>query len=341
MEPKLVLVHPREGEAAPEAEADAGEPGLESPFLPGTNIQWAWDSTSLNYAKTCPQLYKYVIIDGWQTEVESIHLRFGMEIHTSFQEYDLCRAAGIAHNEALLEVIHNLLIRTWGWEPDATTKAGKYKHRKSLVRTVVDYLDNYNLGVQDPAQTYILNNGQPAVELSFRFELDFGPRAAEDTTQQPYVLCGHLDRVVSFNDQLFVMDYKTTTTTPGSYYFDQYGPNNQMTLYTLASQVILGSPVKGVIIDAIQILMDSTRTVRGFTYRTPDQLNEWTEDLSWWLSLAETWAEQNYWPKNDLSCDKYGGCRFRQICSKDPSVRGQFLKSSFVKGEPWNPLKPR
>ena len=43
-----------------------------------------------------------------------------------------------------------------------------------------------------------------------------------------------MDRVVSFNDQLFVMDHKTTTTTPSQYYFNQYEPHNQMTLYTMA-----------------------------------------------------------------------------------------------------------
>jgi hypothetical protein len=30
-----------------------------SPFLPGTKIQFAWDSTSLGMLKTCPRLYQY------------------------------------------------------------------------------------------------------------------------------------------------------------------------------------------------------------------------------------------------------------------------------------------
>jgi hypothetical protein len=140
------------------------------------------------------------------------------------------------------------------------------------------------------------------------------------------------------------MDRKTTTTTPGSYYFDQFEPNNQMSLYTLASQVILDSPIKGVIIDAAQILVDTARFVRGFTYRTSDQLDEWLKDVEYWLNLAESYAEANYWPQNDTACDKFGGCRFRQICSKSPQVREQFLNANFTKLEPeerWNPLKPR
>jgi hypothetical protein len=211
---------------------------------------------------------------------------------------------------------------------------------------VVWYLDQFE---NDPAKTVILNDGRPAVELSFQFDLDWGPRISRNVpgatvteeSTQPYILCGHLDRVVEYMDSLFVMDRKTTTTTPSAYYFNSFEPNNQMSLYTLASKVILGSPIKGVIIDAAQVLADSSRYVRGFTYRTSDQLDEYVKDLEYWFNLAESYAEADYWPMNDTACDKYGGCRFRDICSKSPSVREQFLKSAFEKGERWNPLRIR
>jgi len=150
---------------------------------------------------------------------------------------------------------------------------------------------------------------------------------------------------VDFNSVLLVMDRKTTTITLGSYYLDQWEPNNQMTLYTLAGGIVLLTPIKGVIIDAAQILLEEpNRFVRGFTYRTKDQLDEWVTDLSWTLKLAENCVENNYWPMNDMSCDKYGGCQFRGVCSKSPAVREKFLKTDFVKlpeEERWNPLKPR
>ena len=241
--------------------------------------------------------------------------------------------------------------------PDPATKAGRYKNRETLVALVVDYLDHFD---PDPAETYIKSDGTPAVELSFRFELDWGPRAGEckdglepgdvgypgpSYESQPYLLCGHLDRVVSFNDQLLVMDRKTTTTTLSGYYFNQYEPNNQMTLYTLAGKIIMGAPIRGVIIDAAQILLEKPNAfARGFTYRTEDQLEEWLADLRVLLENAERYAENDYWPMNDSSCDKFGGCRYRDICSKSPSVRERFLAADFEKLEPdqrWNPLKSR
>lgn len=335
-----------------------------SPFLPGTNIRFAWDSTTLGAFKTCPRLYQYQYVDFWGSGEESIHLRFGQEYHQALQDYAMERAAGIGHDDAVHDVIRALLERTWNpaindspagpWTVNEETKAGKYKNRRTLVRAVCDYLDHFR---DDAAQTHILDNGKPAVELSFRFELDWGPnqrvrfendpflgQVIKHTPPQPYLLCGHLDRVVDFQGSLFVMDHKTTTTTPGSYYFDQFQPNNQMTLYTLASLIVIDSPVKGVIISAAQLMVDSTRFVRGFTYRTPDQLEEWTADLHRWLDLAESYATAGYWPQNDTACDKFGGCRFRDICSKSPQVREQFLKSKFTKLEEkdrWNPLIAR
>lgn len=333
----------------------------QSPFLLGTNIQFAWDSTSLGLIKSCPRLYQYTLIDGYQPKGESIHLRFGIEYHQALQEYDISRANGIGHEDAIHDTIRELLTRTFGWNPDQDSKAGRYKNRSSIIQLVVDYLDHF---IHDPAETFILENGKPAAELSFRFELDWGPKAAEAipiehpdngtydngvtvqyTHSQPYLLCGHLDRVVDFNDQLLVMDRKTTTATPGQYYFAQFEPNNQMSLYTLAGKVVLNTPIKGVIIDAAQVLLESpNKFIRGFTYRTPGQLDEWVNDLRIILATAETYAEANYWPMNDTSCDKFGGCKFRDVCSKDPAVRDRFLAADFEKLPPesrWNPLKVR
>ncbi|MDE2105566.1 MAG: PD-(D/E)XK nuclease family protein [Patescibacteria group bacterium] len=350
------------------------EPKLPSPFLPGTQIRFAWDSTCLSALKTCPRLYQYLYVDFWGHPGESIHLRFGQEYHQALQDYDKSRALGIPHEDAIHDVVRELILRTSEWVVDEDTKAGRYKNRKTVVQAVINYLDAHK---DDPAQTYIMQDGKPAVELSFRFELDWGPQAGTSTEGlqiveerkvepeveggisygshevimqfpmgQPYLLCGHLDRVVTFSDNLFVMDHKTTTSTPGPYWFDQWSPSNQMTLYSIAAQVILGSPVKGVIINAAQLLLEPpyTKFVRGMTFRTADQQEEWLNDLRHWLSLAEAYATEGYFPMNDTACDKFGGCRFREVCSKSPQVRERFLESDFTKlseEERWNPLKSR
>lgn len=310
-----------------------------SPFLPDTNIQFAWDSTSLNYLKTCPRLYQYTMIDGWTSEEESVHLRFGIEYARALQDFHIERTAGVQHDDAVRDVVRDLLKRTlpWPFDNENMKDSAKVKSRENLVRTVIWYLEHFK---DDPAKTYIMENGSPAVELSFQFQLDFGPQSAEDSPQ-PYVLCGHLDRVVEFQGDLYDMDQKTTASTPGSYYFDQYHPDNQMSLYAFASRVIFETPIRGVIIDVAQIAVGFSRFVRGFTYRTEAEIDEWLFDLEHFLAQAESYAANNYWPMNDTACNKYGGCRFRDVCSKSPSVRDRFLESDFKRGVRWNPLKTR
>ena len=331
--------------------------GSASPFLPGTKIQYAYDSTSLGLLKTCPRLYQYTMIDGWASKDESIHLRFGIEYHSSLQEYDIAKAGGASHEDAVRTAIRGAVERMEGWEVDRDSKTGKYKNPETLISLVVDYLDHYE---DDPAETYIKSDGTAAVELSFRFELDWGPEASGwipdletkaaiiadgNVPNQPYLLSGHLDRVINFNDNLFVLDHKTTTTTLSDYYFAQYEPNNQMTLYSLAGHTVLDAPIKGVCISGAQIMLESpNRFVRRFTYRTPDQLDEWLLDLRFHLANAEHYATVEHWPMNDTACDKFGGCKFRGVCSKSPQVREMFLKTDFVKLEEkdrWNPLRSR
>lgn len=316
-----------------------------SPFLPGTNIQFAWDSTSLGYFKNCAWLYKTFMIDGWVTRDESIHLRFGIEYHKTLEDFDRFRAQGLNHEDALRRTIRGAIERTIGWDPDPSTKAGKYKNRWSLVRSCVGYIDKFRA---DAAKTHILANGAPAVELSFKFELDWGPLDHIQSSSEQrrfYVLSGHLDRVVRLGEDLYVMDRKTTTSALGSYYFTQFDMSGQMTQYTLAGQVVINSPIKGVIIDACQLALEKPDGFeRRITHRTPARLTEWLADLKVWLDVARHYAEEDVWPRNEQSCDKYGGCVMLEVCKAAPHIRGAILKSKYIqlpKEERWNPLKPR
>ena len=305
-----------------------------SPFLEGIPIQYAWDSTSLGWLKECPRKYFYSMIEGYRPKSDSVHIKWGALYHAALETYDKAKANGEDHQSALRRAIRFLMLETWDretaspWISDHNAKT-----RETLVRSVVWYLDQF--GQDDPAKTVVLSNGQPAVELSFKLHLSFGP-----TGSQPYILCGHLDRVVEFAEGTYVMDRKTTSSTLSPQYFEQYDPDNQMSLYTMASKVIYATPVKGVIIDAAQVAVGFTRFSRGFTYRTDAQIEEWLDDLHYWMDHAAVLAKENRWPQNDKSCHKYGGCVFRKVCSRSPEVRQIFLNSDFVK-QPWNPLIPR
>lgn len=298
-----------------------------SPFIGDTSFQWAWNATSLSYLKTCPQLYKYRMIDGWRAKGESVHITFGQLYHSAREHYDRYTVQGMSHDEALDLVVQEAMVasKDWPFEHNAKTREG-------LIRTIIWDLENYK---DDAIKTIILANGKPAVELSFQFDIPLLTVAGE-----PYVLCGHLDRIVDMQGDLFIADYKTTGSTPGQYYFDQYNPDCQMSLYSLAGRTVYNQPIKGVMIYAMQVAVGFSRPERGMTYRTPEQLDEWLQDTFYWLKTAERYASEGYWPRNDTACHKFGGCTFRDICGKSPSVRQAFLETDF-EVKRFNPLEIR
>lgn len=300
-------------------------------------VQYAWDSTSLGQIKECPRKYYLSQIEGWRLKTEAIDLVFGIWYHQGLEYYDKIKASkGLDHDQAVLHTVRHMLEATWvpaddkhparPWSHDNPKKS--MKTRWTLIRSIVWYLEQF--GDNDPAQTVILANGTPAVELSFRFEIDRG-----------LMLCGHLDRVVDYLGDYYVMDRKTAGGTIGEHYFKQFSPHNQMTLYSLASRIAFQTPVKGVIIDAAQIGVGFTRFQRGMTHRTQRQLDEFLQSVYSYHGMAVQFTADGFWPMNETACDKFGGCVFRDICGKDPAVRGRFLATYFTNEWRWNPLVAR
>ena len=292
-------------------------------------LQFAWDSTSLGDFKACPRKYYYTQIENWVPRKSSFHLTFGIWFHAGPEKYDKLRAEGQGHEEALRGAVRFALEGTEDWVSDDPKNV---KTRESLIRSLVWYLEQYE---NDPLETVILPSGKPAVELSFRFNLDLGFSSGEKV-----LLCGHLDKVAKLSGRKYICDKKTTGSAISDWFFHGFSPHGQMSLYTLAGQIVLDEPVAGLIIDAAQIGVTFSRFQRGFVHRTPVQTDEFLRDLECILQDAERCAQRQYWPMNDASCGQYGGCKFREICGRDPSVREAFLKANFEKRE-WNPLSSR
>lgn len=302
-----------------------------SSVTPG--FQLFWDSTSLGELKLCPRRYQYRILEGYAPRELNVHFKFGLGFHGALERYDHARASGATHREAERAATKWVLEYTWD------TKMGRpwlsdmpEKNRLTLVRSVVWYLDKYE---HDTIETLILANGKPAVELSFMLPLPFASDSGEQLSYG-----GHLDRVGRLGELNYIVDKKTTKWLLTQAYFAGFSPDNQFTGYIFGGTVGFGFKVAGLIVDAAQVAAGFTRFARELVTRTPDQVKEWVRDLAYWLRQAEFYAKQGHWPMNDKNCHVYGGCPFRSICSKPPSVRDSWLKSGFVK-QIWNPLIAR
>jgi hypothetical protein len=309
-------------------------------------LQIAHDSTSTGEAQLCWWKYKTSIIDGYEPNDTNVHFYFGHEYHHSLEFYDHLRAEGLNYHDSVHEVVSDLLIRTWDKNLSRPWPSENiYKNRGTLLRSVIWYLAHFE---HDPLETMILPSGKPATELHFDIDIGYVSRL----TGESFRLVGHIDRIALFEDQPVINDRKTTRFQITESFFDRFTPDNQIDTYLFGGNSFMPqeSPVLSMIIDAAQILVNSTKFHRGLVSRTPSQLEEWIADTFLLFEELERRVESNHWPRNRKACGlphtdpKTGetryGCPFRDVCAADPSMRELLLKANFSH-RTWDPSKPR
>jgi hypothetical protein len=305
-----------------------------SPTVP--NLQIAWDSTSYNAYEKCETFYYYSIVRGITPISRSIDLEFGILMHSTFELYHKRRSQGCSHDHCLNDAVDYILRSTWDssrgrvaeiWSLDPA------KNRVSALRTAIWTLDR-RAEQGDPLRTYHLRDGRPAVELKFRFDTQLRTTGGEVIS-----LCGQLDRLVEFGSGVYDVDVKTTKSELDSKYFAQFTPNNQISIYDLATSVIVAdaAPAAGIIIDAIQVGVTFSRNQRQLVPRTPQQRTEWLDEFADRIQAAERNAIDGYWPHRRTSCFR---CDFKDICSRDSESRETWLKQGFTQ-RVWDPISRR
>lgn len=293
-------------------------------------VQFAWDSTSIGLWKTCPRKYYYSIVLGYEPRVMAPPLSFGIALHSSMEHWHKLIASGVDKHSALISV-----VRQAGLFGESLPTGDTARTKETLIRTVIWYFDQF---WEDKAVTLIKPDGKPAIE--YHFKLPFMEYLNTDI-----FICGHIDRMVKWQDQVFVSDYKTSKYPLDSRFFSQFKPGTQMPLYItachLVSETVADLPsAHGVIIDGIQLGVNFSRFARHVVEFSLEEINEYIEDLKYWITSAMDACKANYFPQNAESCQKYSGCHFLEICSKSPARRQAYLEGNFIK-RIWSPLQPR
>jgi hypothetical protein len=328
------------------------KPKAESPFEILTNkqkLQFAWDATSLSTFKTCPRKYYYAQILGLRSRQKAAPLEFGGLYHDMLEFYDRLLSKGVPFETAVRDTVRYGLKRTTTYStkivldaetggeveiktPIFWTTDQPQRTRETLIRSFIWFTEQFKV---DPLKTFVLENGKPAIELTFRLELPITTPGG-----RPYLWCGHMDKVSTVQDHVYVHERKHTVTTLSPSYFDKYSPNTQVTGYIFGASIVLGKRIQGAFVDAAQIAVNFTRFGRSIVNRTKGQIEEWYQGTLHWIKLAEQAAQENHYPMNEESCSNFGGCAFRNVCSKDASVRKLYLDQDFEL-RAWNPLEDR
>lgn len=303
---------------------------LPDPKFRPDGTQYRWSANSISAAETCLRKYKYTQLDGWRHKNKSVHLIFGGIYAAALEQYYKHTFAGVPPDEALANVVRAALLETWSHERDESNtripdtgepwdSMHAAKSRETLIRSIIWYFDHF---ANDTTTTVELADGSPAVEYEFSLPME-----------GDIILYGKLDQLVTYGDDRYVMDQKTSGQTVTARYFEAYTPDIQMSSYTWAGQIAFNLPIKGVILDVAQIAVGFTRFERGFIHRTQSQLDEWYESSAYTIERATQATVDNYFPMNRTSCGNYGGCEFRSICSRMPKHRQALLEVNFSRTE--------
>lgn len=269
-----------------------------------------YDFTSLSTWQTCQRKYYYRHVRGLVGKVEATAPNFGKAIHAGLDSWytdkDVTKAVDVFKSNYVEDLVR---------DDKRTHKMGEW------------ILTNYDAKYRDQPHELI------KTEHSFRVPLANGN-----------FLIGRIDKIVRWNNALWVIDHKTTSQL-GANYFKMAEPNMQFDIYTYAARAE-GYPVVGVIVDALLVakgLLDSTQRTRLTPlarfdcYRSDDHMAESMDTILSIQSEIDRCRESGVWLPNYGACTDYGECAYRRVDMEDRDIRERIIQSDY-KVEFWSPL---
>lgn len=299
-----------------------------------------YDNTRVSGYKVCPRSYFIRHILGWRPEGTGIPLVFGLSWHDGqdvlwkvAKDYDQFDVADLAF-EAWKKTWAD-----WGMDPSMDLETAAYY----APRTPGTAREMYHAYVAD--RWKMLQEAEVvAIEQPFAVPLP-------DMPNHWYI--GRLDKTVSYNSQLLILEHKTTTAyaTIGNFrsdYIESWYASAQVKGYQFGGGLYYPG-LNAVWVDAALVHKKIHNAFRfipishNFTL-----LEEWIGGTKAWVAQISSEEDAfkkageltpGMFKKNEESCfGKYGQCPFLDICrtTPDPSKLEQ-VPSGYVY-EPWEPF---
>lgn len=362
--------------------------------IPGTGgLRWVYDSTSLRLLQGCLRKANWVLNDGWTEAERPIALAWGIHFHTCMEVFHKCLSHGldyelathrVARLAALLgETLMSLdtsrtketLIRSVVWYLDqyrddplqtAILPDGKPAVELSFMLPVFDLEvepthELPELDWQD-VLSYCNGNTELAIKAVAQGRKLFGSLTGTDNEEAlrtfytiTIFFAGHLDRVVHFDDEVYISDYKSSKYTLDASWAASFDMSLQFKGYYTAATILASQPNSvfprppaGILVDGIQLQVNATRFARFPLRYFPSTANEFLENFEMLVrAKVEPAARLGFWPPEaESECNAYrrkdgtGGCPFVKVCQAAPGDRTRLLKQHFRVTQ-WDPSRSR
>lgn len=266
----------------------------------------AVDSTMRAAYVACPQKFFLSHMLGLRRKGGSVHLVAGAAFAKGLEVARTLYHTEQADEEtAILEGAKAALVEYGGFDPGERTP----KTPERVAYAIADYFTEYPLA-DDYIQPHMTSSG-PAVEFSFAFPTD----VKHPRTGEPILYSGRFDMVGVYNSSLWVVDEKTTTRL-GQSWIDSFGLRGQLLGYVYAAKQF-GLPVAGFIIRGVSFLKDKYGYAEVIDPVPDFLLDNWYQQICRDIErMKESYAEQIWDYDFSESCNAYGGCPYKVLCTK-------------------------
>jgi hypothetical protein len=290
------------------------------------------DSTMLNCFRTCNQRFFDEFVLGLRPAEISIHLHaggaFSGAMEQFYQNFWTEGAVGYRNQRTALSAALPKFLSLWGdFSPSKPTP----KTRENIWNAVEAYLEKW------PAETDHVQplefNKRKTVEFSFGIPLDFPGFPRHPVSNDPFIYCGRIDLLGTYNGRTCIRDEKTTGRLEANW-ASQWDLRSQFLGYCWGCTVS-GIPCDTAVVRGIVIHKHDINLVEAIKLYGQWEIDRWFEQLRRDLNAIVRCFNEKWWNFNlGEACTMWGGCSFADLCKSQHPERWY----DSYKTKRWNPL---
>lgn len=297
------------------------------------------DNSMIELLTTCPRALEYSKLRRRIGSGQKPSLTFGSAIHLALElRYS-------RHGNAMPDVLEEsdicLELANFYEKPENVPPEDDWRTLNWAIEVFKKYNQRYKV---EPFNLLADKDGKPLVELPFVLEL-----CTINGIRVMYT--GRIDLPVMWDDQIIVMDHKTTSVL-GDYFFKEQRVSPQLIGYCWAFEQLTSRKVDGFAVNAIRSKQAPQKPNGGFErwweeslsrhkeYVFPHTISEWHSNVIQLLEELMWHHSRDYMPMKRKWCiGKFGECPYYSVCDLPPNQRGLMLESTLFVENTWSPLK--
>lgn len=290
------------------------------------------DSQVLNSVQACARKTEYSFSKNLQPIEKAEALERGDLLHKMLEIYYGLLLGNLTvdkgqHSETWKALVENQLIQGIPIDPLGPSEARDFTLKQAL-------FFSSKLSLDPDHCDEVIYQFQEYCEF---YKNDFwSPLAVEEVGSK--ILYEDEELKIIYNFKIDLIAQKGMTIVP----WDHKTSRRASFLSSMSNQFMgycWGLGLNNVIINKIgfqKTLAPNQRFQRPMLSYTDARLEEWVENSVYWMKILDHHQQINHWPMNLTSCDKYSGCIYESVCSKDVDSREIALERDFTVGKRWD-----